>query len=148
MIQWYAIFGDGEGRPIIHRLLRRGFQHVDCFGFAPDMGIWIVYQFNFEGIEVDLLKEGDPGLPAWVASYPGGGVVLRVPQPAEPYRSKPALWKPMTCVTAVIEITRFPSSALTPHGLFRDLVRARAERAFERATDGEETAAGSGPGRD
>ena len=100
------------------------FGHVSCIGYSPETSTWLLYDFSTEGVNFriafafddveDLLNH------FWVSS-----VVVRAPAvpPRTIHPLRFILPAPFTCVGSAKRLLGLPSRAITPDGLYRDMIR-------------------------
>ena len=105
---------------------RPGLGHVFAFGFDGGSGVWIVVDPMRRGTVVTVLPPWE--FDDWVLEISLEFEVYRIARRAETRVWFPGLW----CVGAVKRLVGLRSSALSPAGLRRDLLRAGARRVFSR----------------
>lgn len=129
--QWYVGFiGDHQGRPArwFDIFTDKNFRHVLAIGYDPMLKVWVYYDPNIYSTHVQVYDPDDENLNSLIYFVKTNGAWLRVKP-----RNKACLfgrWRHY-CVPAVKHLVGSASSALTPKGLYRDLVREGAKPAFE-----------------
>ncbi|TXH13836.1 MAG: hypothetical protein E6R03_10555 [Hyphomicrobiaceae bacterium] len=131
IIQWYVGFvGDFPERKArwFDVLTKKGFRHVLAIGYDPIHRVWIYYDPNIFSTNIQVFDPDDEELNSLIYFVKTSGAWLRV---------KPRIhaclfgrWRHY-CVPAIKHLVGSPSSALTPYGFYRDLIREGAKPAFE-----------------
>ena len=135
--RWYIGFtGDYEGRPRAwHDIFTdKEFRHCLVIGFCPLNRVWIYYDPLTTGTTLEVFNSADRAIDLIVLHVCENGKWLKV-QPSNNL-FKLGQWR-MYCVPAIKHLLGFRSCALTPRGLYRDLVKAGATPAFERNYNGQ-----------
>lgn len=126
--RWHVAFWHRVSRRYGLHLLQRGpYAHVTAFGYAAAADGWVVYEPTFTGTKIKVIPHGPSFLRVIEWTRERADLVL-----FESRAAKRTFWKPtFYCVPAIINLTGAPSSAVTPYGLFRDLMRHGGRRSFE-----------------
>ena len=110
-----------------HRFLKPGFQHITAFGYDPDAKTWLLFEPAFEGF---LVRAIDPGLvPSLVTWFQDAGAVILKARFEGYGARRPRLFA--TCVTVIVHLLGLRAWVLTPHGLYKVLLRHGAVEAFK-----------------
>lgn len=119
--RWWDIFTCNE------------FRHCMLLGYDPQLGVWLYYDPTMNGAAVEIFCQDDPSIDMIIQHFAVNGKWLKVKPQKHLFVT--GLWR-LYCVTAVKHILGIKSSALTPKGLYRDLVKAGATPVFEVNKDG------------
>jgi hypothetical protein len=104
------------------RFLRPGFRHIRACAYYPEANQWLFFNPTLRGTVIELWQGEDAD--CWLGEMAlSATIVLRFPSKYE--RSA----APMTfyCVGAIKGLLGLRSTALTPYGLYRDLLARGAE---------------------
>ena len=115
----YVVFHGQADLPWL-RLLRPGFRH--CYAVLRSGGRWLSFDPMLNRLEVRVHAHLplDFDLPGWLAAR--GHTVVRAV--IDGTRSRPAPWRPFTCVEAVKRLLGLHARAvLTPWQLYRHLIQ-------------------------
>jgi hypothetical protein len=125
--EWHIAFVDYGVNVWWHRFLRRGFRHCWAFTYQPALDCWVLFEVGFEGLDVRALsgKQIDRLI---AEALEHDGKVLRF-KGRRRIVKRPLLFA--SCVTALKRLLGVGGCALTPHGLYRQLLRAGAVRTFQ-----------------
>lgn len=115
----------------------KGMGHVFAFGFDARAGVWVIFDPLRHRTEIALISAWE--FDRWVASAIEGYQVFRLPAQDRAMVIFPGLW----CVGAVKRLVGIRSGALSPAGLRRDLIRAGAQRVFNRESQTDDRSRGS-----
>lgn len=94
--------------------------HVLAFGFAPDVGAWLVIDPRWD--RIDVMVMGPAAFDRWRAAECAGCPQLRIDANRGTSLLSPGLW----CVGVVKRLVGLRSGAFTPAALWRDLKAAGA----------------------
>lgn len=137
IVHWYIGFvGDFEGRPKRWHdfFTHKQFRHVFAMGFEPRLNCYVVYEPHTFGTTIEVIPADDQTISQLIFTISQCGHWLKVKaQPGQFFFGQP--W--LSCVTAIKHLVGLRSCALRPKGLYRDLVRAGAQKVFERENHGE-----------
>jgi hypothetical protein len=117
-VEWLVCFPTGPRLFWFDWLARRRMKHVVIFGYVAETNVWIHYNVNYFRTIVEMMPpcvEVDTLLRA----YQRMGPMLRV-RPGTHHRFASHFF--FYCVTAAKHLLAVKSGALTPYGLYRDLV--------------------------
>lgn len=123
--RWHVIFWRAvNGRRWHHALAPGPYKHVSAIGYSQRCNVWIHYNpaDNGDHIEVVSNDETFPERIEYLRARADLLAVEAVERLHPPWR--PGFW----CVPQVIRLLGAKSGALTPAGLFRDLVRQGAKQ--------------------
>lgn len=104
----------------------QGLGHVFAFGFDGAAGMWVVFDPLRHRTEIALISP--VYFDWWLVEAIQGYEVYRIAAQDRAMVLFPGLW----CVGAVKRLVGIRSGALSPAGLRRDLIRAGAQRVFNR----------------
>lgn len=133
--EWHVAFLDrehGGPRRWWDVFTRPGWRHVLMFGYHAAAGAWVVIDPLWGGVVVDLLSQEEfacfltaiaPRLTACLRARPASGRSL-LPRIGG--------W----CVPVVSSVLGMPPGALTPRGLYRQLIRRGAAPSFKELLNG------------
>lgn len=131
IIHWYVGFiGDheGRGRHWFDLFTDKDFRHVLAIGYDPMNKVWVYYDPTLLATIIDVYHPDNEALNGLISFVSRNGRWLKV---------KPKIkvcsfgrWRHY-CVPAIKHLLGSSSSALTPRGLYRDLIREGAQPAFE-----------------
>lgn len=108
----------------LHRLARGPYKHVTAFGYAAAVEGWVVYEPTIRGTSIKVIPHGESFLRVMAWTRERADLVLFETRPA-----RHTLWRPgFYCVPAIRNLIGAPSSAVTPTGLFNDILRRGGER--------------------
>lgn len=129
--RWYIGFTgdyDGQKRHWYDIFTRPGFRHVLALGYDPDLRAYVLYDPTHLGTTITIMTADDRAVDLLILHVKQTGAWLKV----EPGRAQFLFgqWR-LYCVPAIKHLIGSRSCALTPYGLYRDLVRAGAVPAFE-----------------
>lgn len=135
---WLVFFGDGHLAPWWAWLLRPGFRHISAASWFADQERWVHINPCRTGTVIEVLRADEFG-PRFQQLMTDSAAVLRVPARAERHATP----RSFHCTGAMKALLGIRSRALSPHGLYRDLLRNGAE-IVQNGQHAE--AAGRGPG--
>lgn len=118
--EWNVVFEIAAGLPV----------HCLAFGYDPETGVYVVVDPHHAWTEVTTYSP--TAFDLWIMEAAHGNEVYRTPARRQTPPWFPGLW----CVGAVKRLVGLRSSALSPAGLRRDLVRSGARRVFSHEGQG------------
>ncbi len=123
---WYVAF---HRRPRLYwfdwLVWGNDFRHVSVFGHVPESDAWVWASCTRHGVVIEAVP--GPAVAGRLAAAAASGPVLRVAKG----EASPASWPPLYCVSFVCRVLNVPLRALTPYGLFRQLLRNGAQRVLD-----------------
>lgn len=120
---WFVVFSDRGAVTWWQKLLRPGFRHCWLFGWDEAAGRWLVVDPAFGGAYVRAADDRAAGL-IWAELRQGRYTVL-LARRGDAVIARPRML--LTCVSAVVAVLGVRACAFTPWGLYRHLLRQRAE---------------------
>lgn len=125
--EWFVAFVDSGRRPVWWmRFVKPGFRHVLAFSYDIQSNQWIFFDPGHERLRLEVLEGDDLDIIVSIIRQRGGKILRTKAQVQKSRRVRVFA----TCVTAVCHLLGCPC-ALTPHGLYRILLKRGAEPAFE-----------------
>lgn len=119
---WLCFFGDTVGGAWWAHFLRPGFRHIAAASYFADQERWVVFDPSRRRTVIHVLTEDQIG-PVLGQMLERSSAVLRVASSAERMNA-PAL---ACCTGSIKALLGIRSWALTPFGLYRDLLARGAE---------------------
>lgn len=135
--RWYIGFlGDHPDRPKAwHDIFTcPDFRHCMVLGYDPYLRIWVMYDPLTTGTRIEVFDIDDKSLNIIIAFITEHGRWLKTDPGSAVFPA--GQWR-LYCVPAIKHLLGIKSSALTPKGLYRDLLKAGAQPVFERKEDGQ-----------
>lgn len=130
---WIVAFCGGGRRHWWDVFTRPGFPHVLACGYDPARAVWLVYEVSLAGTALALLDGA--ALDRLIAALRRDGEARFLRWPAHavrPEAGRPAVCRlGFYCVPAVAHLLGLRCRALSPLGLYRHLLAAGAQPAFE-----------------
>lgn len=124
--EWFLCFLGTERHHWFDRFTKKGFRHVCAFAYLPLTGCWVFYDVNIFRTVISV--SGGEDADRRIGGLARLGKILRVkPGAGGRWWSRLGFW----CVPAMKHLIGSRSSALTPYGLYRDLLEQGSEPAFE-----------------
>lgn len=133
--RWYIGFtGDyeGRGRHWYDIFTKPGFRHVLALGYDPDLSAYVLYDPTHAGTTITILSADDRAVDLLILHVKETGCWLKVNPGGNRFLF--GQWR-FYCVPAIKHLVGLKSCALSPHGLYRDLVKAGAVPAFSSETN-------------
>ena len=124
-VSWYIGFTARPRKHWFDVFTSKNFRHVLALSYDPACEVWLYYDVGLNGTYIDSFPKGSPVIAALIAEVPRW-LKTNVRQTLYPR----GLWR-FYCVPAIKSLVGLKSCALTPKGLYRDLVKAGAIPAFE-----------------
>lgn len=126
ILRWHVAFWRMPHRRRWHHMLAPGpYKHVSAFGYSARCNVWVFYNPAGNGERIEVCANDATFLDLLDSIKERADLVtltLGAPRP------HPA-WRPgVYCVPQIVRLLGVRSSALTPRGLYRDLVRAGARQ--------------------
>src|SRR5581483_3821694 len=119
---WLVFFGEACGRPWWARALRPGFRHVSAAAWFDRAERWIYFDPLSSGLHIEIDTHAGFGS-RFAQLWRDSAAILRVRAVPRQGRLPPAFF----CVGAMKALLGTRSRALSPRGLYRDLLREGAE---------------------
>lgn len=129
---WYVGFvGDIPGKPRnwFDIFTCKSFRHVLALAYDPVCKTWLHYEPTVTGTKIALYTRDSKEVSALISAVTEYGVWLKIEGQTGSYKT--GCWR-LYCVPAIKHLVGLKSSALTPKGLFRDLLKAGAKPIFEK----------------
>jgi hypothetical protein len=104
------------------------FRHVCAIGYDPVHKVWIIYEPGVSNTDIRLFHPRDEELNRLITFISIYGKWVKFKPSAHPVPF--GRWRHY-CVPAIAHLLGIRSSALTPRGLYGDLIKQGAEPAFE-----------------
>ncbi|MFP4004582.1 MAG: hypothetical protein ACLFV8_12460 [Alphaproteobacteria bacterium] len=129
--RWHVAFWHWQRRRHwLHRFARGRYKHVSALGYSARCGCWVLYEPGTDGTRIRLVQHDKSFLATLEAHRRFADLLALTVNPAQRYDHMP--WRPgQYCVPAIIRLLGVKSGAVTPTGLYRDLVRMGATPSFE-----------------
>ncbi len=130
--RWHIAFWKHQKRRYwFQRLFARGpYFHVSALGYSARCNMWVLYAPDTNGTRIKLLHNDDSFL-ALLDVHRKHADMLTVTAAGDE-RPRHTIWRPgHYCVPAIIRLLGVRSGALTPGGLYSDLVAMGAKPSFE-----------------
>lgn len=123
--RWHVAFWRKvHRRRWIHRLARGPYKHVTALGYSARCNVWVIYNPDFDGEGIRIVSNDETFLELLDYIKARADLVVIDARPRLHFIWRPGLY----CVPQIIRLLGVPSGALTPSGLFRDLVRHGAKQ--------------------
>ncbi len=123
--RWHVVFWKTVFRPSwLHRLAPGPYKHISALGYSARCNVWVFYYPAGNGDRIEVVANDETFL-ALVDYLKERADLLEV----DVTRRHHPLWRPgFYCVPQIIRLLGVQSSALTPRGLFNDLLRSGARQ--------------------
>lgn len=129
--RWWLAFHVKQGYWRYERLIPGRFSHVSAFAYLSGPKVWLLVENSprtQSRIAIWPDASDDPTMPPQLAEWTTHCSILRAEvRQRQGFRLKIGFW----CVTAVKDLLGSSSRALSPEGLWRDLIREGADLVYD-----------------